>query len=193
LINSKPIGHALKIELQHQWYYGLKQLQPKNSMNQGRCQYVWPSTGSDAGSEKVPNGKYSGTLQYLAPGALLAIPSHLKSFIEKQMKTRPGNKILKAFIDYGAYIVDDTGRGNSAAICMEADVNSEMRSEYGYTMTYPSGVTNNKNDPGRHLYQDLLLIFQNLHVVVNNKLNSIGGGGIPRVPTKSPICGEKET
>jgi hypothetical protein len=65
--------------------------------------------------------------------------------------------------------------------------------KYGYTMTYPSGVTNNKNDPGRHLYQDLLLIFQNLHVVVNNKLNSIGGGGIPRVPTKSPICGEKET
>ncbi len=37
----------------------------------------------------------------------------------------------QALVDYGGYIVDDTGGGNSAAVCMEAAVNDEMRSAYG--------------------------------------------------------------
>jgi len=49
-----PICHALKIELQHQWYYGLKPLQNISEYNQGRRQYTWPATGSDGGTEKAP-------------------------------------------------------------------------------------------------------------------------------------------
>ena len=75
---------------------------------------------------------------------------------------------------------------------MEADVNAELRKTYGYTMTYPSGVSADPKDPGHVLYADLLLLFQSLHAVTNNGPDSIGGGGAPRQPPKPPICGSPE-
>jgi len=187
LPQAPPIRHALKLELQHQWYYGLAPLQPASEYNGGRRQYVWPATGSDGGSNKAPGGLYTGTNPAVAPGALLAIPASLAQRVHTN--TVVGSKIKQALVDYGGYIVDDTGGGNSAAICMEADVNAEMRSVYGYTMTYPHGVTNSSSDPGRGLYADLLAIFQALHAVTNNAPDRIGGGGTPRLPMKEPICG----
>ena len=189
LLNSTgPIPHALKIELQHQWYYGLTPLQNASVYNKGRRQYLWPATGSDSGSEQAPGGLYTGTDPNIAPGSLLAIPSDVAAGLT--MTTVPGAKILQALVDYGAYIVDDTGGGNTAAICMEADVNDEMRRAYGYAMTYPHGVSSAASDPGRVLYADLLRLFQALHAVTNNGPSSVGGGGIPRVATKPPICGQ---
>ena len=41
LTGADPIGHALKLELQHQWYYGAARLQPPSAYNGGRGQYVW--------------------------------------------------------------------------------------------------------------------------------------------------------
>ena len=190
LTGERPIGHALKIELQHQWYYGLRPLQSASAYNGGRRQYVWPATGSDSCSVNAPGGCYGGTLPSLAPGALLAVPAARSSRIAEKMKTKPGRKILEALTDYGGYIVDDTGGGNTAAICMESDVNAEMRRTFGYAMTYPHGVTSSRTDPGHKLFADLLLIFRALHVVVNNRPGAIGGGGTPRIPTKRPICGE---
>ena len=186
LQSSGPIQHALKLELQHQWYYGLTRLQPTSAYNGGRGQYVWPATGSDGGTEKVPGGLYGGSDPNVAPGALLAVPAE----VAKEVKTTTvaGGKVLQALVDYGGYIVDDTGGGNSVAICMEADVNSEMRTAYGYAMTYPHGVSSSPTDPGHALYADLLAIFQALHAVTNNAPESVGGGGVPRVPTKPPIC-----
>ena len=188
LTRQGPIGHALKLELQHQWYYGLRALQPASAYNGGRRQYVWPATGSDSCSGNAPGGCYGGTLPVLAPGALLAVPADRVDGIANKMRTKPGRKIFEALTDFGGYIVDDTGSGNSAAICMESDVNTEMRSAFGYAMTYPRGVTSSLADPGHELYADLLLIFQALHVVTNNKPGAVGGGGTPRVPTKGPIC-----
>lgn len=153
---------------------------------QGRRQYVWPATGSDSGTEKAPGGLYTGTNPHLVPGALLAIPAADAAGLT--MRTAVGRKIKQALVDYGGYVVDDTGSGNTAAICMDAAVNTEMRETYGYTMTYPAGVSARTSDPGRPLYQDLLLLFQHLHAVVNNAPSSVGGGGTPRVPTKPPIC-----
>ena len=163
------------------WQYAL---QPHTSYNGGRRQYVWPATGSDSCSARMPGGCYAGTLKYLAPGALLAIPSTVHDNIQHKIKTVPGKKIFKALTDYGGYIVDDTGGTNTAAICMSAEVNDEMRKAFGFTMTYPHGVSPRQDDPGRDMYVDLLLIFQNLHVVINNGPDSIGGGGTPRQPTK---------
>jgi hypothetical protein len=71
---------------------------------------------------------------------------------------------------------------------MEADVNTEMRKNFGYAMTYPHGVSAAPLDSGRVLYADLLQLFQSLHAVTNNGPTTIGGGGTPRVPTKPPIC-----
>lgn len=184
LPSSPPINHALKIELQHQWYYGLQPLAKPTAYNGNRTQYVWPATGSDSGSNRVPGGLYSGTDKNVVPGALLAIPANATV----HTATIPGGKIKQALTDYGGYIVDDTGAGNSAAICMEAAVNSEMRNAYGYAMTYPHGVA--ANGPGAELYADLLEIFRNLHAVTNNGPSSVGGGGTPRRPTKPPICAD---
>merc|ERR1719329_1032985 len=50
--DAPPIAHALKIELQHQWYYGDARLQPSSDYNGGRGQYVGPATGSDSGTNK---------------------------------------------------------------------------------------------------------------------------------------------
>ena len=135
LTGSKPIGHTLKIELQHQWYYGLSPLQPTSAENGGRRQYVWPATGSDSGSNAAPGGLYGGRLSTLVPGALLAVRGVDQKDLQAQIKTTVGAKMLEAFVDYGAYIVDDTGGGNSAAICMSSEVNAEMRSRFGYAMT----------------------------------------------------------
>ena len=187
LPGTPAIGHALKIELQHQWYYGRTKLQPDSPYNGGRGQYVWPATGSDGGSNKAPGGLYQGNDPAVVPGALLAIPASAAAAFN--VTTTAGAKIKAALTDYGAYIVDDTGAGNSVALCMAAEVNEEMRAAYGFTMTYPAGVSSASSDPGRFLYADLLKIFQHLQAVTNNAPASIGGGGVPRVPPKPPICG----
>ena len=103
--------------------------------------------GSDGGSNKAPGGLYTGTDPHVAPGALLAIPASAASGVKTT--TVAGGKIKRALVEYGGYIVDDTGGGNSAAICMEADVNAEMRSAFGYAMTYPHGVSAAASDPVR--------------------------------------------
>jgi hypothetical protein len=41
------------------------------------------------------------------------------------------------------------------------------------------------------LFDDLVRIFQALHVVDNNALNSIGGGGKPRVPMAARLCSDE--
>ena len=108
-----------------------------------------------------------------------------------------GAKIKQAMVDYGAYIVDGTGHGpgnnNSAAICMDALVNSDMRQHNGFSMAYPHGVAAPGVDPhAKHaedaLYGDLLAVFRALHIVSNNGPGRVGGGGTPRVPRKVPIC-----
>ena len=107
LNSSAAINHALKIELQHQWYYGQTKLQPTNPYNGGRGQYVWPATGSDGGSDKAPGGLYAGSDKNVVPGALLALPAAVAHSV--QTVTVVGTKIKQALVDYGAYIVDDTG------------------------------------------------------------------------------------
>ena len=61
----------------------------------------------------------------MAPGALLAIPADVAPLVN--VTTVVGAKFKQALIDYGGYIVDDTGGGDSTAVCMEAAVNDEMR------------------------------------------------------------------
>jgi len=188
--NAPAIAHALKIELQHQWYYGGARLQPSSEYNEGRGQYVWPATGSDSGSNRAPGGLYQGRNPHVVPGALLAIPSAQADSVTTT--TVIGAKIKQAMVDYGAYIVDDTGGGNSVAICMQSEVNAEMREQYGFAMTYPHGVTPSTLDAGSGVYEDLLRVFQALQAVTNNGPTSVGGGGTPRQPRKGPLCGQQQ-
>ena len=45
-------------------------------------------------------------------------------------------------------------------------------------------------EPGDPLYEDLLKIYQQLHLIDNNSNQTKGGGGVPRRPTLPPICAE---
>ena len=202
LPGAPPIGHALKLELGNWWYWGSSELNPPTPYNGGNTQYVWPATGSNAKfnrTTKSSDAGYTGTNRHLAPGALLAVPaSNAKSV---NATTVVGRRILQALVDYGGYVVDGSGRGsaphphhNLAALCMDAQVNAEMRRAYGFNMAYPAGVRN-PAVPGpapqpaaAALYADLLAIFRALHVVTNNSPSSIGGGGVPRRSRKPPLC-----
>lgn len=199
LLPGPPIGHALKIELTNWWYYSRSQLQPPTAANDGHTQYVWPATGSNAQFANATGtaGTYNGTNRFLAPGALLAIPAT----VTVKTTTQIGSKIKQAMVDYGAYIVDgaghgpssDPGRRNHVAICMDALVNAEMRRHFGFSMTYPAGVSMPGLDPkqtpaANKLYDDLLRIFRGLQIVKNNRPGHVGGGGTPRRPRKPPIC-----
>ncbi|HMF72337.1 MAG TPA: hypothetical protein VK616_12745, partial [Flavitalea sp.] len=94
-----------------------------------------------------------------------------------QFETEPGKILAKAFQNYGAYIVDDTG-WNVFAIETEWSPGGrfvdEFKSNWGFSF-----AESNKNTPWT---RDMNRIFLNLHVVDNNSSSSIGGGGKPRLP-----------
>jgi len=163
---------------------------------------VWPAAGSNRAFDATANSSgagYTGTNRFVAPGALLATPAAAAAAVATT--TPISAKIKRALTDYGGYIVDGTGRGsaahphhNLAAICMDAAVNAEVREAFNVSVPYPHGVTNpdlapSSNPQDHALYQALLRVFQALHVVANNAVESVGGGGTPRVPRKPPICG----
>ena len=51
------------------------------------------------------------------------------------------------------------------------------------------GINLHDVSPGDALYNDLVLIYRQLHIVDNNSRNSKGGGGTPLQPPLPPICG----
>ena len=185
--DAPPIAHAIKLELfANQYYYGggpqKRKLQPPSPSNGGRTQYVWPATGSDSytwaacglGSRCLA---YHGTNEHLAPGSLLALPEAVASSLIPKLKTVPGARVAAAFRDYGGYIIDDTA-SDSASLSWESGADDVFRLTYNMTL----------NTAGGPWYDDLVAIFQGLHVVVNNKPSSIGGGGKPRRPPLPPLC-----
>ena len=181
-----PIPHALKLELYaHQYYYGggtgKRKLQPPSESNGGRTQYVWPATGSDGYTwATCKSGErclaYGGANEYLVPGALLALPEAAASALIPHL-TVPGKRVAAAFRDYGGYIIDDTA-GDSASLAWESGANDLFASKYNFTL----------NTVGGAWYNDLVAIFQELQVVINNKPDSVGGGGTPRQPPLPPLC-----
>jgi len=185
LPNAPPITHALKLELWATAYYYYNY----SSGNYSSC-YTWPAIGCDS-YYNVPNVGYNGTLEYLHPGSLLAIPPSIANTTRAKLTTIPGQKIFDALVDYGGYIVDDTGSEvGGAAICMEHIVNEEIKAEYGYSIAIEDPLRG--DNVGAPLYWDIVTIFQNLAVVINNGPNSVGGGGVPRRPPPPPICGADE-
>ena len=44
------------------------------------------------------------------------------------------------------------------------------------------------NDVVHHRYDDLLILFQALHVITNNRPDSVGGGGSPLTTLAPPFC-----
>ena len=182
LPSSPAISHALKLELWAHAYYFYNY----TSANYSSC-YTWPAVGCDSYWNQPGDG-YNGTNPHLKPGALLAVPPALAPALLARLTTVPAKRIAQALVDYGGYIVDDTGsQEGGGAVCAESGVNAELEREFGF-----SWRIENPLKPGNALYADLVSVFQSLSVVVNNGPDSIGGGGTPRRPPPPPICGAEE-
>lgn len=165
LPSAPPIRHALKL-LVHAHKYLYKK--PPG--------YRWPAVRADDYAFKNTSElRYGGSNPSLVMGSLLAIPP---SVMERSLKleTTPGKRLFRALQDYGGYIVDDTA-WNSHAIAIEKGVEEEFASTYGYNFITNSGA----------FYKDVNKLFQALHIVDNNKAQSIGGGGTPRQRLAPPI------
>lgn len=149
------IQHAMKINLYAKDYYYC-------------CEPVWPAINVDGYADSLT---YGGTNQYLKMGALLALRP---SFDTTALATTPAKIIAKAFMEYGAYIADDT-YWNAWAIMTEqgpdGNVVDEFKNLFGYSISTGDNDTNSNS-----FINDVKSIFQNLAIIINNSQETIGGG-----------------
>lgn len=126
----------------------------------------------------------------LKPGALLAVPPGDAPRVAAGLATEPARRILAALVDFGGYIVDDTGsQQGGGALCMERGVTAELRQAYNVSVAIEAPLSPAAGGASAALYWDLVAIFRALSVVTNNGPSSVGGGGVPRQPPPPPICG----
>ncbi|BDM79444.1 calcium-binding protein [Acaryochloris marina] len=161
LIGSDPIRHALKVNLWTKNYFSY------TDGPGGGLGYRWPAVKADTHASP---GTYAGAVPELLNGSLLAIPPDMTPD-KLGIQTEVGKKLFYAFQDYGAYLADDTG-WDAHAIAVEKGVTKEFSDHYGFSFTDNSGP----------FYEDYMQLFSALHVVDNNALDNIGGGGTPRAP-----------
>ncbi len=162
LTGDKPIRHALKVDLWGEKYLYYSSAVPG---------YRWPASVAD---KNAPN-QYHGKNPKLVQGALLAIPPSI-TLRSLNLQTRAGRKLFLALKNYGAYVVDDSG-WDAHYLCVEKGVPEEFRATYGYDFETASGS----------FYEDVMKLYQALHIVDNNRPNNVGGGGTPRAPLAPPI------
>jgi len=160
------IRHALKINL-----FG------RESISKEMGGHRWPAKVADSGYNNANSGNYyGGSTPACRMGALLAIrPADLDS-LSSLMQTEPGLILLKAFTDYGAYLVDNTAWDVWAIITSiepEGRFTDEFKKTWGFDFVPKKGSAWDN---------DVETIYQNLYVIDNNGPNSIGGGGKPRQP-----------
>jgi hypothetical protein len=157
---------------------------------QNKAGPAWPAYSYDIPS----NGKYSGGPYGLPMGALLAIPpqytlippgspgSQFFSFI--------GYTIAVAAQRYGVYIVDTGSKGvmNFMVELNDPDF-AQIDPPPGGTMhPTPTTLRGGCTIPSQTAYCDLVVIMNNLQVVMNNGISTVGGGN-PPVAYQAPPFG----
>ena len=166
---GSEIRHALKINL-----FG------RNNISKELGGHRWPAPKADGSYDNVNDGNYyGGSTPACRMGALLAIrPADFDS-LSSLMQTEPGRILLKAFTDYGAYLVDNTAWdvwGIITSIEPDGRFTDEFKKTWGFDFAPKRRQQGSKWD------NDVEAIYQNLHVIDNNGPNSIGGGGKRRMP-----------
>jgi len=179
LPDAPPIAHALQIEFfAHLFYY----LPPDG--NRSDC-YSWPANTCDGYAFKPCSedpGCYGGVVHAMRPGALLAVPPADAPYVQTQLITAPGARLLAALSTYGAYVVDDT-YWNASQVGTEVGVADEFAAAYGFNWTVTA-----QTRPLLPWYTDLVTLFRALRVVLNNAPGTQGGGGTPAAPPPPPFC-----
>lgn len=168
LVPGGVIRHALKIDIFTTPYLYYDE-------NENTPGYRWPASRADEGAEEL----YQGTNPAMEMGALVALKP---DFNINNLNTEPARILAQAFMDYGAYIVDDTA-WDVYAIATEYGPNGRVKDEFLSVWGFPIVEA----DLNSSWSQDMRSIFMNLHVVNNNSTNNIGGGGTPRQPLAPPF------
>lgn len=170
---DQPIKHVLKINV-----FGKKNLYYDETTKGFR----WPAKSADGYAANNYGTIRSKTVnKECRMGALLALPPSV-NLDELNLETIPARILAQAFQDYGAYIVDDTA-WDVYAIVTEWGPNGRFTEEFEKNWGFPM-TTKNKDTPWS---RDMDKIFLNLHIVINNLPESIGGGGKPRVALSPPL------
>ena len=170
---SGPISHVLKVNLfgKRNFYY--------DDQTKG---FVWPARRADGyASSNYGKERNVAFVNECRMGALLALPPFI-NLDSLKFETLPGRMLAEAFRDYGAYIVDDTA-WDVYALVTEWGPNGRVGNEFEKAWGFPIDETGKDTPWGR----DMDRLFLNLHVVVNNSSQTIGGGGEPVVPMAAPL------
>ncbi|MEM7799160.1 MAG: hypothetical protein AAF633_08225 [Chloroflexota bacterium] len=171
LVPGGTIRHALKLNLYaaNNLYYDGSDSTPG---------YRWPAVRADGYAGSSSSGcAYGGTTPALEMGALLALTP---DFNIAQLKTEPARIVGRALQTYGGYVVDDTCWDVYALTTEwgpDGRVLTEFEEAFGYPMhTSVQGDCTTDTDECRWA-NDMRLIFTSLHVVDNNRPDSVGGPG----------------
>lgn len=165
---SGPIRHALKVNI-----FGKKNIY-YDADTKG---FRWPAKRADGyAAENYYTERSLEVVKACRMGALLALPARM-SLDSMGLETRPARILADAFQHYGAYLVDDTAWDVYAILTEwspEGRFDEEFQKNWGFSMK-----ASDKNTPWA---RDMDRIFLHLHVVDNNSLTTVGGGGKPLAP-----------
>jgi hypothetical protein len=167
LVPGGVMRHALKVNL-----FCSKNVSRNEDDTPG---YRWPCR-VDYG---CADGRCGGTNRALEMGALLALKP---DFDVESLETEPARILARAFMDYGAYVVDDTA-WDVYALETEWSPTGRVLDEFKKAWGFDFEVED-LNDPWS---KDMRTIFTNLCVIDNNSPGRIGGGGAPRQPLAPPL------
>lgn len=160
-----PIKHVLKVNV-----FGKRNL----FYDEQTKGYRWPAKRADGYASSNYGKDRNNPVKECRMGALLALPPDVFSTLE--FETEPAKILAEAFRDYGAYVVDDTA-WDVYAIVTEWGPAGRVKDEFEKVWGFPIDPKS-KDTPWA---RDMDKIFLNLHIVINNAPNSIGGGGNTRV------------
>lgn len=152
LSGEAPLRHALKINVHCEDYCWRGDTEQESRR--------WPALRADSYWD---SDRYDGKNPALRMGSLLALPPETDLSDVTDPKVR---KIAEALRDYGGYVVDDTAWDVHA---LSAD-----------DRLLASGEWPARDDEEFH--DQLQEVFTQLHVVDNNDVDAVGGGGAPRAP-----------
>jgi hypothetical protein len=181
LLPGGTIPHALKINLYGKRYYFFD----RRDATPG---YRWPAFSADGYAGDSSNTcAYDGAVPALKMGALLALRP---DFGVAALRTEPAKILARAFIDYGAYVVDDTC-WDVYALTTEWGPDGRVTDEFAKAWGFPieTSATAACTDEGQECRwaRDMAAIFTSLQVVDNNAPGAVGGGGSPRRPLAPPV------
>jgi hypothetical protein len=176
LVPGSTIHHALKINLfgRLNYYYDRRE---------ATAGYRWPARSADGyAGDASSSCAYGGQVPAMRIGSLVALKP---GFPIEGLRTEPAKILARAFMDYGAYVVDDTCWDVYALTTEwgpDGRLIDEFRAAWGFPIETPAMAT--CSDTGRECQwaKDVAEIFTALHVVENNAPGSIGGGGVGRQP-----------